>query len=407
MKTKTLLILIAGTALLLAAAYAITRPRSTTTNAASETKPPVFPTLTARANDITEIVFTRPEMTFTLRKDPGDSGLWRVVEKANHPARGDAIRTFIIALSQLREVERKTSRPELYSKLGVEDPIAPKAVTPDTPLPQSTLVTLKDAKGESIAAAVLGNPKWGAAPGLYLRRVGDPTVLLAEGRVDVQRDPIKWTEDQFANIAAARIKSITISPPPILSHESPVHPSLTIARRAQSDKLALQSILAGQELKDPAFPDSLGTTLTTLPFQDVAPLNTIDFVRSDTSTPGNSAEFRTFDGLIVNIQTVQRDGRTWWKLVASVDESIPAQVPPPPDQQALAAPAATTLEALKKEAADLNTRWSLYAYAPVDWKAQPLSSALSDLLREAPASQTPAMSPTPAAHSPLAEPGKP
>ena len=401
MKTKTLLILIAGTALLLAAAYAITRPRSTLGTSANESKPPVFPTLTACANDITDIVFTRPEMTFTIRKDPSDAGTWRVVEKANHPAQSEAVRTFIIALSQLREAERKTSRAELYSKLGVEDPVAPKAVTPDTPMPQSTLITLKDAKGETIAAAVLGNPKWGATPGLYLRRIGDPTVLLAEGRVDVQRDPIKWTEDQFANIAAGRIQSITITPSATTTTADPI----VISRRAQSDKLAVQNIPAGRVLKEPSLPESLGAMLATLPFQDVAPADTVDFASSASPTtptpPAASVELRTFDGLIVNIQTVQRDGRTWWKLAASVDESIPARVTPPPDQQTLATPAATTLEALKKEAAELNARWSLYAYAPVDWKTQPLSHAMNDLLRDAPASTTaptaaPSPSPAPA-----------
>ena len=54
-----------------------------------------------------------------------------------------------------------------------------------------------------------------------------------------------------------------------------------------------------------------------------------------------------------------------------------------------------------KEAAELNARWSLYAYAPVDWKTQPLSHAMNDLLRDAPASTTaptaaPSPSPAPA-----------
>lgn len=389
MKPKALLILIVLTAFVLAAAYFATRPSAPSDAQSAAHKGLMFPALATRANDVTEIVIKRPELTFTVRKDTGDTGLWRVVEKANYPARTDTLRAFIIALSQLRELERKTSLPELYSKLGVEDPVAPAAVSSDHPMPQSTLVTLKDAKGETIASAVLGNVKWGAPPGIYVRRMGEPTVWLAEGRIDVQRDPIKWTEDQFANIRSDRVSSVVITPPG--------DNVIEISRAAQSDTFAVQDLPAGRELKDPGVGESFASLLTTLPFQDVALIKDVDFTGGPDGKPGARAELRTFDGLIITIQSIARDGRTWWKLAASVDESIPAQVPPPPDQDQLKTPAATTLAALQKEADALNGRWSLYAFAPVDWKARTLNHTLAELLKDSdpPAATPPASAPAP------------
>lgn len=389
MKPRALLILSVLTVIVLAAAYFATRPSALSDARTTSHKGLVFPALATRANDVTEIVIKRPELSFTVRKDAGDAGLWRVVEKANYPARTDTLRAFIIALSQLRELEQKTSLPELYSKLGVEDPVAPAAVSSDQPMPQSTLVTLKDAKGQTIASAVLGNIKWGTQPGIYVRRAGEPTVWLAEGRIDVQRDPIKWTEDQFANIGSDRIKSAVIAPPG--------EPPIEVSRASQWEKFAVQNLPAGRVLKDPGVGESFAALLTTLPFQDVAVIGDVDFTGGEYGKPGASAEIRTFDGLIVQIQSVARDGRTWWKLAASVDESIPARVSPPPDQDQLKAPAATTLAALRKEADALNARWSLYAYAPVDWKARTLNHTLQELLKD----------PNPLAPAPTLPPGLP
>jgi hypothetical protein len=119
-----------------------------------------LPNLADRA-DVASITIKRPELAFTVQR--GQSGAWTIPDKANYPAKAEAVRGLLVGLSELREWEPKTDQPSLYSKLGVEDPVAPPVEkSAENPLPQSTLVTLKDGKGETISEVIVGNCKWGS-----------------------------------------------------------------------------------------------------------------------------------------------------------------------------------------------------------------------------------------------------
>ncbi len=95
----------------------------------------------------------------------------------------------------------------------MNDPVAPAAVSGDA-VPASTHPGhAEDAKGEVIAAAILGNSKWGTPPGIYLQRAGETQTWLAEGRVDIQREPMGWVETKIADIGKDRVKSVVITHP--------------------------------------------------------------------------------------------------------------------------------------------------------------------------------------------------
>lgn len=388
----------------LGAAYFATRPVANTTNspASGASNALLFPDLTAKAESIAQITVKRAPMEFTIKKDQDAAGVWRVVEKANYPAKLDTVRAVIVGLSQLRLVEQKTSRPNQYAKLGVEDPIAPPPDSADKPVPQSALVTLKDASGKPLAAAILGNPKYSGpgvggttTPQMYVRASGDKTTWLASGQVEVPRDPIGWLESRFADIQRDRIKSV------VITHSD--GSTVTVSRDKQADPFSVRDIPAGRELKDPGVGETIASTLTGLAFQDVAPGASMqppapppgakpDAPPTTDITPGPTIVVRTFDGLIVNVKSVSKEAKAWWTLHADVDESLAAPPPPPPPPEAKpgepapapAAPAVGTLEALRKEASELNGAWAPYAFAPADWKVRSINSLMSDLLKEPP-----------------------
>lgn len=122
-----------------------------------------LPELQRRANDAREVVLTRNSGTATL-KQQGDR--WIFVEKGNYPANGEQVRRVLVELAELRPVESKTRKPDLYPRLQVEDPTAKDG--------RSTLMTVKDGQGGTIADVVIGRRRidrlGGGRDSLYVRR---------------------------------------------------------------------------------------------------------------------------------------------------------------------------------------------------------------------------------------------
>ncbi len=407
MNTKTLSILGFLAVVGIAGAYIATRPAasesSDVASGASASGPgaPLFPELASKADAVSTIVVKRAATQFTINKD-GET--WKVAEKAGYPAKPEAVRALIIGLSQLKLEEPKTQRPEQYSKLGVEDPVAPPPDSADKNVPQSSLISLKDSAGKEVAAVILGNPKYGGqgvvgsgSSGVYVRKPGDKQSWLAMGTVEMQREPIGWLESKFADIKRDRIKSVVVS--------HPVGGTVTVSRDKQADPFSVKDIPAGRELKDPGVGEGIAATLTGMTFQDVAPPSAMEASAGSDLKPGPTITLRTFDGLIVTASSITKDAKAWWRMAASADDAILATLPPTaaaasattadgakPDAPATppstpAAPPVGTAEAIKKEVADLNAQWSPYAFAPADWKVKSVNTPLADMLKE----QTPAV----------------
>lgn len=352
-----------------------------------------IPSLSSRANDVAKIVITRATQTLTIADTDGS---WRVVEKGNYPAKIETVRALVVGLAELREIEPKTTRPEQFAKLGVQDPVAPQPGAADADVPQSSLVTLSDKDGKPITSIIIGNTKPGMSPEVYARRAGENQSWLLSGRVDLPREATGWMDAKFADIKRERVKSVSIT------HAD--GSSVVVSRAQQADPFVLQGIPAGKELKDAGAPESIGSVLGTLTFQDVAALSTLDpTAPTGDDKPGPSIEIRTFDGLVVTIKSVTHVGRTWWKLSAAADDAVLASLPPTQPAPADATkpdapptpdkPAAMTQEAIRAEIAKLNTAWAAHSFAPADWKVRTLNSTMAELVKD-PAPPTPPQQPS-------------
>ena len=125
-------ILGAAAAVLLAAGVFVSMHRSGQSGVEGST---LFPDLQGALGDVTEIRLSRGDGSrTTLAKN----GLAWTVNERNYPADAVRVRDLAIGLASLRVVERKTSVPENYAKLGVE--------APDSPAATSTLVEVVSGK---------------------------------------------------------------------------------------------------------------------------------------------------------------------------------------------------------------------------------------------------------------------
>lgn len=358
-----------------------------------------LPSLESKINSVGEIVVKRAAFEFTVHK-VGDT--WRLKDRGDYPVKPEVVREVVIGLAELREMEPKTSRPEMYSKIGVDDPVAPPPDSKDQAVPQSTLLTLKDPSGAVLAELIVGNRKPGASEessSVFVRRKGEAQSWQCQGNLDVPQDQLAWLDTQFANIDRARVRSVRVTP------TGSADGSIEVSRATSKDPFKLMNMPEGKELKEPGSPESIAGALTYATFLDVAAASTVDFVATDASA--RTFELRTFDGLIVNASSIVKDAKTWWKLAASADEAVArtfASQPPDASKPDENKPTQEQIDGavtkVKNEVTTLNAKWSGYAFAPQEFKAKPLNTSLQEMVKD-PASATTPEKPEGAAARPV------
>ena len=141
MRRRTLIGLGAAAAASIGAAVVLT-PREAATPDPDDARL-AFPGLAERLAGATRIELRRAGTTMTLaRRDPET---WTLPEKDDYPVRSERIRELLVGLTELRLVERRTASPELFARLGVDDPEDKDST--------AILVRVLDAAGVPIAPA--------------------------------------------------------------------------------------------------------------------------------------------------------------------------------------------------------------------------------------------------------------
>lgn len=357
MKPRTLATLAIVTAAAAAlAGYALSRQSARV--AAPEPEGPAFPGLEARVNDVAGIRVARGKDAFTVRRT--EAG-WGIADRAGYPAKFEKVKETIVALAELRLVEPRTSSPESYEKIGVEDPGREGST--------ATLVELSDASGATLAAIILGKPKTSVGfsndSALYVRRAGEAQSWLARpgrgtARIDVVVDPMYWVERNVIGVARDRVRSVEVT-------HTPGGETVFIHRDSrETSSFTLDGLPEGRELRFPSSPDTIGSALAYVTLDDVKPADQVDF---DAAPASATAVFRTFDGLVVTVRSAKIDEKTWARFEA-------AYVAPAAPEDAS--------ETVQKEAADLAARLGPWAFHVPDYQARNLAPRREDLLKPLP-----------------------
>ncbi|HTO93101.1 MAG TPA: DUF4340 domain-containing protein [Bacteroidota bacterium] len=393
MRSGTVVALVLAAAAAGVAAWVVTRGEHASGTAADARPATLFPQLKDHVNDVASITVKRGADEFTIQRT---AAAWDLKEKSGYPVRYEAVKGIVVGLSDVRLVEPKTTRPESYSKIGVQDPdgkapaVPETAPDPDTPIPTTpTLLTLMDDKGAVLASVIVGAQKWGQTPQVYLRKAGDAQSWLADGRIDVPSDAMGWLDRQFLNIPRERIKSA------IVTHPDGV--TLTVSRQSALDTtFTVQNIPAGRELSSPTSGDSLGNALSYLSMDDVKPAADAGFTDSGLAAgveTGPTAVFTFLDGTTISVHTAKKNGKTWARFAVTY-QAQPVLAAPPDASKPEARPASDDRkpEDVQKEATDLNTRLAPWAFSIPDYKTKALFPKMDDLLKPLP---TPAPAPAP------------
>lgn len=362
MKTSTLIVLVAATIVVgVGAAVVSTKGRAKERSEVATDK--VFPDLAGKINAVEQLAVRKGDKEFTFKK--GEAG-WEVADKGGYPAKAEKIVEIVRTLSQIRVLEPKTSKPENYAKIGVEDPGSSKPSSPDAPASSSTLLTLKDGKGDTIAAVIVGSTRWDSKPSTYLRRSGEAQSWLADGRIDVPESFTGWVDAQLPNVPRSRMKSAELT--------FPDGSKTRVSREDKDAKFTVHDIPPGEELMYDTAGDTVGAALDYMAFEDVAPAGQVfpPPAGDDSVKPGPKGEFLTFDGLRVHVETVDKGGKLWAHILASFEETPMVEGQPAPEKKP---------EEVQKEVTDFNEKTAKWAFQLPDYKATTLRTTVGSLLK--------------------------
>ena len=264
----------------------------------------VFPALLDRVNAVARIRVTGSEGTFTVAQD---GEVWIVEEKERHPADPDKVHRLILGAAGMRRIEPKTSRPELYPKLRLEDPEDEDA--------KSVRFVFEDASGAELADWVLGDRRPSksdpARSELYIRTGDDPQAWLVEGSMPDGNAPIDWLDRLVARIDRERLRGVEV-----------VHADGTVVTVNKpvpaAGDFVLQDVPEGREIDAQYRVNDIGRFLEELRFEDVMPVSAPDL----SGAVDKRVRVTTFDGLRIDVETVVRDGESFARLRAEVDEAL-------------------------------------------------------------------------------------
>jgi hypothetical protein len=253
---------------------------------------PAFPALRENPDAVAKVTLTTPEGTITLVRETGDR--WSALERYGYPVDRKQVRDLVVALADMRLIERKTAQPERYDRLQVEAPDADNA--------QSQLVRLESAEGTVLAEAIIGKQRYrltGTEPsGTYLRRPDEAQSWLASGGVQIEPAVARWLDAEIVDLDPQAIRRIAI--------ERAGEPGYVAAREKPDDDLRLVDLADDEALKEDADLGQLAGALSSLQFEDVKPRDQLNWPAEQ-----HTARIVTFDGAELTARLAQI-GEEYW-----------------------------------------------------------------------------------------------
>jgi len=359
MKAGTLVLLVVAAGVVVGAAALVAR--SGPAPAPNPGTVLLFPDLKARAAGITLLRVRGAESSTVIRRA---GSVWAVESKANYPADAKLVSDALRSVLDATVIETKTSKPDLYSRLGVEGP--------DSPGSTSVLITFEDAAGVA-ASLIVGKRQWGGgadatAATTFVRREGEEASLHVTAELRADANPLAWVDRSVVDLRPERVRSATIV------HGIPngiVPPVAFVISREKADtgEFTLDPMPPGRSLKDQFVLTRIANSLGGVTLDDVAPAAELDFESPERVT----ITYRCFDGLVIEGRLVMREGKAWARFSASYAGPEGQPETPP--------------EVLGAEIARMNKVLAGWAFQLPEWKAANLRLKPEDLL--APEAPTP------------------
>jgi hypothetical protein len=256
---------------------------------------PVFAALRANPDAAAKVEVKSRFGSFTLERN-GD--VWTTPDRFGYRIDSNDVRRLIVSISDMRYIERKTSRPERFARLEVDDVDGINA--------ESAYVKISDGSGSVLAETIIGRPSArfidGSVSGTYIREPGTNNVWLVSGVANVQTRLVPWLDRTIVTVPAntvARVELNSAEGTVTLSRETP-----------DAEDFAVAEVPEGRVV-DKRKVTSISRVLANVSLEDIQP-------RSELKLPGDAqtATVTTFDGVSVSARLAKIDKKNWAEFTA-------------------------------------------------------------------------------------------
>jgi hypothetical protein len=127
---------------------------------------------------------------------------WQLEQMGGYRADWPKLQSLLATLAQARVVETKTDKPEYYTRLGVEDIVAPDA----------SGVLVKLGIGDQSTAILIGRQAQGRQ-GQYVRLQDERASALVDREIDVPAGELDWADLRIVDINASEVAEVEIIHP--------------------------------------------------------------------------------------------------------------------------------------------------------------------------------------------------
>lgn len=335
----------------------------------------LYPELKKELDAITTVRIVKAGGAPAVEMKRGESG-WTVSERANYPADDAKLRKLISGLADAKLVEEKTSNPESYQALGVEDISSDAAGGAQIELegPKQPLKLIVGKQGAGTQSH-------------YVRRAGEPQSWLINKNLDTSASPDQWLRKQVVDISADRIQSAEV----IVGKSKPY--SVVKKTRADAD-FTVEGLPKGKELSSPSAADGFATALASLTLTDVQSATAI------TGEPNARANIKTFDGLVAAASGWKKDDKHYVALQTSfdaaqaerfkiaavepekkADDAAKGEGAPPADKTPAAEPAKPAAN-VAEEASSTNAKLTGWVYEIPAYKYDAIFKPVDELIKK-------------------------
>jgi len=282
----------------------------------------LIPTLAGELNTVTALSVRRGSAAPTVTVHEKD-GRWTVAERGDYPADVAKLRKLLLALSDAKIVEEKTSNPANFAVIGVEDPSSPAATGAEIS------VTARDGKH----AVIIGKPVGG---GNFARRSGGNASYSVEPGISFESEPRLWIDSRLLDVAVGGIQRIEVKPaagPAYTVHRmaaastnsgaaAPANSAAAGASPAASksdDNFTLDGVPPGRKAADSVQLAPSPTAFSGLTADDVTPAGDVDFSKATVATVTLS------DGNVITVSGAAVGDKHWILVKASKDAALDAK----------------------------------------------------------------------------------
>jgi Domain of unknown function (DUF4340) len=287
----------------------------------------LLPSLASELNTVTSLTVRKGAAAPVTVHKQGEQ--WTVAERADYPADVPKLRKLLLALSDAKIREEKTSNPASYAIIGVEDPSQPGAA--------GTQIELTAPNGKQ--AVIIGKS---AGDGNFVRRAGEKTSYIVEPGISVEAEPRYWIDTRLLDIPSDKIQSVETKPATgasYLVHRAPqsepkpsdnksANPGAASAANPSAatppappaaNKFVLDGVPSGRQAADTQTLAPSPAHFNSLTVEDVAPAGDIDFSKASTVT------VTLADGGVTTITGAVIGDKRWIKVAASQDAALSAK----------------------------------------------------------------------------------